>query len=345
MKAPLRIYLCLSLLWFFTFVACEKVPDRAASSPASNVQRNPPPVANAGEDQVIYIPLLVTKLDASKSSDPSNDIRTYEWQQIGGRTVSAINIVDPNAKVVEVHFPVVGIYQFELKVTDFASSVSRDTVQVTVVDNFAPGVAPVFVETCDTVVLAHPQSSVYTWSGAAVIQGSETYYLYKGYTYTQLSGPTNSNVVHTNGAGSVEVEIQGLSKGTYVYRIEVDRNGLKAYDTSVIRVVDDTSSGKEYYFESTWVLTPNGDYGVMASTPSRPEVFFRRSGGMGKFRLWLKTHNSNDWVEVAVIDWMDALEYYFDTDRCGNSMIVNYWGNGYRDYAGKKVQMRILISK
>lgn len=84
MKAPLRIYLFISLFWVFTFLSCEKLPDGAASSPASNVLRNAPPVANAGEDQVIYIPLLVTKLDASRSSDPNNDIRTYEWQQIGG---------------------------------------------------------------------------------------------------------------------------------------------------------------------------------------------------------------------------------------------------------------------
>jgi hypothetical protein len=294
---------------------------------------------------VIYIPLLVAKLDASKSSDPNNDIRIYQWKQIVGNIVAPIYPVTPNGKVVEVHFPSDGVFRFELTVTDLASLISRDTVDVTVIDNFAPGVTPVFVDNCDTLVLPYPQSSIHTWSAAAVTQGSEGYWLNKGYAYTQLAGPTNSNIVHTNGAGSAEVEIRGLSKGTYVYRIEVDRNGLKAYDTSVVRVIDDTSSGKEYFFESTWVLTPDGDYGVMASTPSRPEVFFRRSGGMGKFKLWLKTHRSNDWVEVPSVHWMDALDYYYDTDRCGNTMIVNYWGGGFSDYIGKKVQMRISISK
>lgn len=341
MKAPLRIRLCLILFAICAITACEKVPEAPRQPLLPNDLRNSPPVANAGDDQVIYIPVLITKLNGSRSTDPNNDIRTYQWKQIEGKKV-AMNNVTPEGKEIEVIFPTVGVYRFELTVVDAASLVSRDSVQVTVIDNFAPGVAPVFVSSCDTLVVAYPENSIYTYSEGAVIYNGQTLWLDTGYRYKQIAGPTTAYVVHRNGAGSPEVNIQGLlTKGTYAFAIEVDRYGLKAYDTTVVRVIDDTSSGKEYYFESIWA--PDGDGSVRASTPSRPEIFFAKNGVMKKYRLWLKPHNASDWMEVPIVNWMDAEEYYYQTDRCSNALEVYNWGANYRDFVGKKVLMRVYI--
>ena len=346
MKAPLRICLCLILFAICAIAACEKVPETTARTypPVPDSLRQAPPVANAGADQVIYIPTLSTKLDGTKSTDPNNDIQSYQWKQIAGSSTSIYSIGIPYDKEMGVNFPSVGVYQFELTVKDAASLVSRDTVQVTVIDNFAPGVAPVFVSSCDTMVVAYPENSIYTYSEGAVIHNGETLWLYTGYKYKQIGGPTTASIVHTNGPGSSEVNIQGLlAKGTYAFAVEVERNGLKAYDTTLVRVIDDTSSGKEYYFESTWVLSAGGDQSVKASTPSRPEVFFAKNGGMKEYRLWLKLHNASDWVEIPTVYWMDAEEYYFYTDRCSNALDVYNWGANYRDYVGKKVLMRVYV--
>lgn len=331
------------MLLVIAFISCEKVPEAPRRSLPLNDLRNLPPVANAGEDQVIYIPVLITKLNGSKSTDPNNDIRTYQWKQIEGKNVS-MNSTTPEGKEIEVIFPSVGVYRFELTVVDAASLVSRDSVQVTVIDNFAPGVAPVFVSSCDTLVVAYPENSIYTYSEGAVIHNGQTLWLSSGYKYKQLAGPTTASIVHRNGAGSSEVNIYGLlTKGTYAFAVEVERNGLMAYDTTVIRVIDDTSAGKEYYFESTWALSAGGDESLKASTPSRPEIFFAKNGEMKKYRLWLKLHNASDWIEVPIVHWMDAEEYYFYTDRCSNALDVYNWGAKYRDFAGKKVLMRIYV--
>jgi hypothetical protein len=307
--------------------------------PAANV----PPVANAGEDLIVYVPTLYARLDGSKSTDLNNDIRTYQWKQISGKDVVSLIVGNPDVKVAEVFFISEGVYQFELTVTDMANFYSRDTVQVTVVDNFAPGVAPSFVESCDSLVLASSESRIIISSAATVTQGYTEYWLYSGYTFRQISGPTNANIVYTNGAGSNAVAVGGLARGTYVFGVEVNRNGLKAYDTTVVRVIDDTASGKEYIFESTWQLDGGGYSGAMASTPSRPEIFLMRDQSIKKFKLWLKIHNSNDWVEVPELNYFDDQETYFTTDQCGKSMTVSYWGSKYSEYIGKKVQMKVSV--
>lgn len=91
---------------------------------------NYPPVANAGPDRVILLPLNSVLLDGSLSFDPENNITAYHWTNISGP--SAFNIVSQNAVQTQVTGLVQGIYQFRLKVIDNGNLFSEDTVQVTV---------------------------------------------------------------------------------------------------------------------------------------------------------------------------------------------------------------------
>ncbi len=91
---------------------------------------NQPPIANAGPDQSITLPVNTANLNGSSSSDPNNNITTYAWTKIVGP--SPFNIINPNAVQTQVTNLVQGTYQFELKVTDAGALFDRDTVAITV---------------------------------------------------------------------------------------------------------------------------------------------------------------------------------------------------------------------
>jgi hypothetical protein len=90
-----------------------------------------PPVACAGADQEITIPVNTALLDGACSTDPNNNISLFKWTGIAGP--SPANIVSGNTAQTQVNNLVPGIYQFELQVTDSTGLVSRDTLQVKVV--------------------------------------------------------------------------------------------------------------------------------------------------------------------------------------------------------------------
>jgi len=93
-------------------------------------QPNRPPVANAGVDQTITLPVSTITLDGYGSTDPDNNITNYSWTKISGP--SSFNITNAIAVQTQVTNLVQGIYQFELKVTDAGGLFSKDTVQATV---------------------------------------------------------------------------------------------------------------------------------------------------------------------------------------------------------------------
>ncbi|MBN8676563.1 MAG: hypothetical protein J0L56_20740, partial [Chitinophagales bacterium] len=96
---------------------------------------NTPPVARAGNDQLITLPLDSVTVNGSASSDAVGSIISYQWQQLNGPVVTIMN--NPaNAITIIRGLTSVGSYQFELTVTDDSSAVARDTVLITV--NAAP---------------------------------------------------------------------------------------------------------------------------------------------------------------------------------------------------------------
>ena len=89
-----------------------------------------PPVACAGPNQTISLPLNSVLLDGRCSSDPDNNITTYQWRKVSGPT--SFSIATPNESMTQVNNLVAGFYHFELKVTDATGLISTDIVQVTV---------------------------------------------------------------------------------------------------------------------------------------------------------------------------------------------------------------------
>jgi predicted esterase len=93
---------------------------------------NASPIANAGDDITITLPLNIVTLDGSKSYDPDGKIVSWKWGVV--RRTSAIPVTFSNAYVQK---PVVsnlneGEYVFRLTVTDDKGLVSTDDKIVTV---------------------------------------------------------------------------------------------------------------------------------------------------------------------------------------------------------------------
>ncbi|MDQ3277159.1 MAG: PKD domain-containing protein [Bacteroidota bacterium] len=114
---------CLAGAIFFS--SCEK--DLSCDRCTEN---NKPPVAAAGPDQLITLPLDSVVLDGTASSDPNGSISSFEWTKISGP--ASFSFVNAAAAKTVVKNLVSGYYQFELKVTDAGGLFNKDTVQVIV---------------------------------------------------------------------------------------------------------------------------------------------------------------------------------------------------------------------
>ncbi|HZK65705.1 MAG TPA: T9SS type A sorting domain-containing protein [Puia sp.] len=92
---------------------------------------NQAPVANAGSDDSVRLPVNTHRLDASYSSDPDGTITAYQWQQISGpNTVisSALNKAEADISGLEA-----GEYAFEVTVTDDQGATNTASVKIWVV--------------------------------------------------------------------------------------------------------------------------------------------------------------------------------------------------------------------
>lgn len=66
------------------------ISHKAVDAEPIALKPNTPPVANAGEDQLVRVGEVVT-LDASKSTDPDHDLLTFTWEQTSGPVVEIVN--------------------------------------------------------------------------------------------------------------------------------------------------------------------------------------------------------------------------------------------------------------
>ena len=107
------------------YVSCKK-----EHSCENCIGNNKPPIAHAGKDTTIVLPVDSVILDSRASTDPDNNIVSYAWTKISGP--SSFNIVNVNAVQTQVSNLIEGVYQFELKVTDAGGLFSKDTIQVSV---------------------------------------------------------------------------------------------------------------------------------------------------------------------------------------------------------------------
>jgi len=176
----------------------------------------PPPVADAGGDQTIMLPVNSSILDGSNSTSYGGNIVSYEWSKVSGP--SGGNIISSSEAICSVTNLTEGVYQFRLKVTDNRGEVSESTVFITVKAAPLPPVA----NAGNTQTIMLPANSI-TLNGTNSTASSAQI---KSYTWSKISGPSAGTITDVTKAITT---VNGLVAGTYVFQLKVtDSNGNSA---------------------------------------------------------------------------------------------------------------------
>jgi predicted peptidase len=113
-------------------------------SPAVNVL----PIARAGTDQTITLPVTQVTLSGVTSSDADGSVVVYNWVKLTGGTANITSISGATTTVTSLS---TGVYTFKLTVTDNVGGTATDTIQVTVNNSgafsYLTGVYQVFYST------------------------------------------------------------------------------------------------------------------------------------------------------------------------------------------------------
>ena len=215
------------------YVFTLQVTDNAGATASStvtvtvNAAPNQAPVANAGSDISIELPVNTTLLDGSASYDADGTIASYSWNKISG--TGAITIVNSNTATPSVIGLVQGQYTFELTITDNNGATATDQVIVTV--NPEPNKAPVANAGKDTSISLPAASVMLSGSNSADADGNITVYSWK-----QVSGPSAAVIA---ASGSAVTEVNTLQEGDYVFELQVtDNAGASATARVKVSVVN-----------------------------------------------------------------------------------------------------------
>src|SRR5664280_2020334 len=188
-----------------------------------NAAPNQPPVADAGPDWTITLPINTITVSGS-GSDADGTVVSYVWTKISGP--SSYNIVNPTSAVTAINGLVQGVYQFQLTVTDNNGATGTDIVQLTV--NAAPNQPPVANAGSDKTITL-PTNSV-SVSGS----GSDADGTIVSYAWTKISGPSSYSIVNPTSAVTT---IKGLVQGVYQFELTVtDNNGATGIDIMQLTV-------------------------------------------------------------------------------------------------------------
>ncbi|MEO7483223.1 MAG: hypothetical protein ABIT81_05650 [Ferruginibacter sp.] len=192
---------------------------------------NQPPIANAGTDQTITLPMDSVLLNGNLSFDPDGTIVSYQWVKISGPAAS--NIFNPTFVQTKVDQLQQGVYQFELKVTDNGNLTGKDTVQLTVNPASSNNLPPVAkagqdinvnydLQTCNT----NPISITLDGSTSFDPDGTIVSYLW--------TGP--GTIVNPNAAIT---QVNNLFPGTNTFTLKVtDNTGATGQDTMHVNVIN-----------------------------------------------------------------------------------------------------------
>jgi hypothetical protein len=218
----MKKYVFLLLVPVFIFPSCKR--ELSCEGCAAN---NKPPVAMAGPDTPITLPTDSVSLDGSASNDPDGKISAWQWTKITGPASFQIT----NAKTAKtiVKKLVVGVYQFELKVTDDEGASTKDTVMITVDSVATSNHPPIACAGADTIITLPYNTATLNGSCSTDPDNNITSYL-----WTKVAGPSSLTIANAN---AVTTQVSELTEGTYQFELKVtDAGGLFSKDTVQVTV-------------------------------------------------------------------------------------------------------------
>jgi len=133
-------YTCFIVLCYLSLCTSCKKERSGNGFPSINKQ----PIAIAGPDLVITLPIDSVLLDGRSSSDADGKISGWRWTKISGP--ASFTIISPFESITKFKAFVPGIYQFELSVTDNGGLSAKDSVMVTVKSSQSNNLPPVYYQ-------------------------------------------------------------------------------------------------------------------------------------------------------------------------------------------------------
>ncbi|MBS1565078.1 MAG: hypothetical protein JST39_11855, partial [Bacteroidetes bacterium] len=199
--------------------------------PAGAAPANKKPVANAGPDTTITLPVNSLVLNGSASSDSDGHIVKYAWTKVSGPANATFTRTDSSfAPVSNLDS---GVYVFSLAVTDDKGATAADTVIVTVHPPLVivPPVNKIPIANAgqDITITLPVNSVVLNGSASSDLDGHIVQY-----AWTRISGPANYSFTRTD---SSFAPVSGLEAGVYVFHLVVtDDKGATAADDVTVTV-------------------------------------------------------------------------------------------------------------
>ncbi|RYY60124.1 MAG: T9SS type A sorting domain-containing protein, partial [Chitinophagaceae bacterium] len=214
---------------------------------------NKPPVANAGANRVITLPLNTVNLSGS-ATDADGTIVSYAWAYVSGPGQYAISSTTTAATTIR--DLVAGIYRFELTVTDNQGATGKSIVTITVLPKEEPvNQAPV--------ANADDDQELKIGTEPHYLNGAKSYDpdgTLVSYQWSQVSGPAGAVILSPEASVS-EFTIE--EPGEYVFQLTViDDKGLQSSDRVVVTLLPIGSLVKLFPVPTTTMLNVQ----IMATT-------------------------------------------------------------------------------
>ncbi len=188
-----------------------------------NAVANVPPVANAGLDTAIVLPVNIYTLKGS-GSDADGTVTNFAWSKIAGPTSGTIT--NSNNSITTVTGLIKGVYVFELKVTDNLGASDVDTVKVTV--DAAANIPPT-ADAGSNQTITLPVNNVTLTGGGTDSDGTVI-----GYSWKKIAGPASGAITNSNNSITT---VTGLIQGLYKFELSVtDNSGANGVDTVQVTV-------------------------------------------------------------------------------------------------------------
>ncbi|MGH2644680.1 MAG: PKD domain-containing protein, partial [Chitinophagaceae bacterium] len=213
-----------------------------------------PPVANAGSNQTITLPVDSLLLDGSASSDSDGTITSYLWAQQSGP--SAYNIVNPDSVWTEVTGLDTGTYIFILTVTDNSGATDSSIVSITVAVHTGgvPDKNGFYADAGPDITTTMPFNIVTL--DASRTKQEEPNINIGNYHWDKISGPQQYSLPFPD---KEITNVGGLTAGTYTFKLTITITaGEKITDTMQVFVLPDpTMPGDVNYNADTIVPSYN----------------------------------------------------------------------------------------
>ncbi len=206
------------------------VTDNKAATDSDNVTvtvnkaLNIPPVASAGADIVLTLPVSSTTLSGS-ATDADGTVVAYAWEQVSGPTTATM--ATPNLASTTISALIQGTYIFKITATDNSGGTGTDQVTVTV--KAAPANIPPVPNAGIDQVITLPVATVTVQATATDADGTVT-----GYVWEQVSGPSTASI---QAPTSATTAIFDLVAGTYQFKVTAtDNSGGTGTDIILVTV-------------------------------------------------------------------------------------------------------------